>query len=367
MEVEVTHQENNQLDDQMFSTMAPNVGPLHGVDERRESGYYSGDRSAVNFTIPLECERGGGERESSLPTGTGTRYETLRQGGHSHQPGWTSSGGNQSEEEESRAGPSTRQSRHRTRHRRQYEADSPCRVQPGWRNSGATASDGARGSQLAGPDDPLQGVGVDRPIVTGLRDPSLSGGALGPSTDRSNNESRRRPVLPTLKLGTYDGSTCLMTFLAKFENCIDYYGWTSKEQLCHLQASLEDAAGQVLWDAGKQGSVYEVIRLLKSRFGTSNEEERYRSELHSRRRRRGESLQSVYRDVRRLMALAFPGQSGSLWEIMARDAFVDALPDPNLRCRILERDPSTLEQALKVASRLEALSRSVGHEDPNER
>jgi len=133
MEVEETHQENNQLDDQMFSTMAPNVGPLRGVDERRETGYYSGDRSAVNVTIPLERERGGGERENSLPTGTGTRYETLRQGGHSHQPGWTSSDGDQSEEEESRTRPSTRQSRHRTRHRRQYEADSPCRVQPGWR------------------------------------------------------------------------------------------------------------------------------------------------------------------------------------------------------------------------------------------
>jgi len=109
-----------------------------------------------------------------------------------------------------------------------------------------------------------------------------------------------------------------------------------------------------------------VIRLLKNRFGTSNEEERYRSELRSRRRRRGEPLQSVYRDVRRLMALAFPGQSGSLWEIMARDAFVDALADPNLRCRILERDPSTLEEAIKVASRLEALSRSVGDADHDE-
>ena len=174
----------------------------------------------------------------------------------------------------------------------------------------------------------LSHLSVDRPIVTGFRDHE---GGLGPSSDQSNNESRRRPVLPTLKLGTYDGSACLVTFLAKFENCIDYYGWTSKEQLCHLRASLEGAAGQVLWDAGKQGSVDEVIRLLKSRFGSSNEEERYRSELRSRRRRRGESLQSVYSDVRRLMALAFPGQSGSLWEIMARDAFVDALADPNLR------------------------------------
>ena len=40
-------------------------------------------------------------------------------------------------------------------------------------------------------------------------------------TDRSAERSSRasRPVLPTLKLGTYNGSTCLRTFLSKFENC----------------------------------------------------------------------------------------------------------------------------------------------------
>jgi len=98
-----------------------------------------------------------------------------------------------------------------------------------------------------------------------------------------------------------------------------------------------------------------VIRLLKNRFGSLNEEERYRSELKARRRRRGESLQNVYQDVRRLMALAFPGQSGSTWEVMARDAFVESLGDPSLRIRVLERDPTTLEEALKITSRLEAL------------
>ena len=53
--------------------------------------------------------------------------------------------------------------------------------------------------------------------------------------------------------------------------------------------------------------------------------------------------------------MAFPGQSGSLWEIMARDAFADALNEPMMRVRVLERDPSTLEEALKIAARLEAL------------
>ena len=99
----------------------------------------------------------------------------------------------------------------------------------------------------------------------------------------------------------------------------------------------------------------EIIRLLTNRFGSLNEEERYRSELKARRRRRGESSQSLYQDIRRLMALAFPGQSASLWEIMARDAFVESLGDQTLRLHVLERDPETLEKALKLATRLEAL------------
>ena len=146
--------------------------------------------------------------------------------------------------------------------------------------------------------------------------------------------------------------------MVKFENCSDYYDWNDRERLCHLRASLEGPAGQVLWDAGQQSSVNEVIRLLNNRFGSLNEEERYRCELKARRRHRGESLQTVYQDIRRLMALAFPGQSGPLWEIMARDTFLESLGDPALRLRVLERDPETLEQALKLATRLEALRQS---------
>jgi len=37
------------------------------------------------------------------------------------------------------------------------------------------------------------------------------------------------------------------------------------------------------------------------------------------------------------MALAFPGQSGTLWEVMAHDAFLDAFGDQPMRVRILEK------------------------------
>ena len=122
-----------------------------------------------------------------------------------------------------------------------------------------------------------------------------------------------------------------------------------------MRASLEGPAVQVLWDAGQCTSVDDLIRLLKNRFGSLNEEEHYCSELKAQRRRRGESLQSVYQDIRRLMALSFPDQSGPMWDIVVCDAFVNSLGDPALWLRVLERDPTSLEEALKVVSRLEAL------------
>jgi hypothetical protein len=86
------------------------------------------------------------------------------------------------------------------------------------------------------------------------------------------------------KLRTYNGSTCLETFLAKLDNCAQFFEWNNDDKLFHLRASLEGPVGQVLWDAGKQTTVGKVIRLLRSRFGNENQAERLRTELRSRKR-----------------------------------------------------------------------------------
>ena len=169
------------------------------------------------------------------------------------------------------------------------------------------------------------------------------------------------------KLGTYNGSTCLETFLAKFENCSEYLNWTVRDRLFHLKASLEGPAGQLLWNAPKDISVSRLIELLRNRFGTNNQAERYRAELRARKRQPNELLQSLYHDIARLMSLAYPGQTGVMSEVVARDAFLEALDDPQLRIRILEREPKTLEDALHSASRLEALERGFRTDVPPER
>jgi len=67
------------------------------------------------------------------------------------------------------------------------------------------------------------------------------------------------------------------------------------------------------------------------------------------------------------MSLAYPGQTGSLSEVVARDAFLEALDDPQLRIRILEHDPKTLEDALHIACRREALEHGFRADVPSER
>jgi len=102
-----------------------------------------------------------------------------------------------------------------------------------------------------------------------------------------------------------------------------------------------------------------VIKLLQSRFGTDNQAERYCAELASCIRAKGESLQSVYNDMRRLLALAFLGEGGSMLEIVGRDYFLAALNDPQLRIRVLDQSPASLDQTLSICLRMEAYSESA--------
>ena len=92
---------------------------------------------------------------------------------------------------------------------------------------------------------------------------------------------------------------------------------------------------------------------------TGGQTERFRAELKARRRRKGESLQSLYQNVCRLLALANPGLSSNLLGIVDRDAFLDALDDPTLRIRILEWEPKDLAEALQLACQLEAYGKSA--------
>lgn len=171
------------------------------------------------------------------------------------------------------------------------------------------------------------------------------------SGQQSHNQAR---YLPYGTLGTYRGDTCLETFLSKFENIAQCLQWNDFDWLFHLKTSREGAAGKILWDTGIQTSATDIIRLFRARFRNENQVEILRAKLRARRRHKGASLQSLYKDIFRLLAVAYPGPTNPTTILVGRDMFLEALDNQTLWVQILERESKILEEALNLASRFKA-------------
>ena len=178
----------------------------------------------------------------------------------------------------------------------------------------------------------------------------------------SDRETRYQPTWKSLptggnnNLGVFNGLTDLETFLFRFQNCVKYYKWNQDDQLFQLKNSLVDSAGYIITEIGNDATTQEIIDLLRLRFGNENQQERFRTEMKSRKRQPGETLQQLYRDLCRLKSLAF-GQEveSSFSKLFMRDVFLDAINNRELRKQILIQKPSTMEEALKMATHIEAI------------
>ena len=64
--------------------------------------------------------------------------------------------------------------------------------------------------------------------------------------------------------------------------------------------------------------------------------ESYCAKLRTRRRDKGETLQDLYRDISRLLQLAYPGANSSLLNHVGIDSFIAALNDRDLEYEVLK-------------------------------
>jgi len=65
------------------------------------------------------------------------------------------------------------------------------------------------------------------------------------------------------------------------------------------------------------------------------------------------------------VALAYPDSTPELTSHIAKEAFVIALSDPILQLKVIEREPKTVEDALNIASKMEAFQASVVPPEPD--
>src|SRR6218665_3606800 len=177
---------------------------------------------------------------------------------------------------------------------------------------------------------------------------------MPPRTDFAPPSLYVGPKILAMKPGKFDGTGSLDSFLAQFEVCARHNQWTATDKVDFLQCALEKAATQLLWDFGARTDViYEqLVERLCQRYGTEGQAETFRAQLYYRRQRTDETLSDLLHDIRRLVVLASPVPANETTDIVAKDAFIEAMRDKELALKVREREPRTIDEAYRVALRL---------------
>ncbi|CAC5379821.1 unnamed protein product [Mytilus coruscus] len=98
----------------------------------------------------------------------------------------------------------------------------------------------------------------------------------------------------------------------------------------------------------------DLVNALEERFDPSGQTELYRVQFIECRQKASETLPGLGQSVRRLSNLAYPTAPLELRDTLAKEQFIDALVDSEMRLRIKQSHPKVLNDAIRLAVELEA-------------
>ena len=185
----------------------------------------------------------------------------------------------------------------------------------------------------------------------------LFNGTLGSSQrieERSLSLQRKpKPVQPAPK---FDGKTSWEVFQAQFDIAAEINGWQEEDKAVFLATALEGRAALVLGNlSDKERRNYEsLVSALTTRFGMAHQSEFARAKLKCRSKSKEDSMPELAESVEILTRVAYPDASVELQDTIARDNFIDALQDDDMRLKIRQARPKSLQSALENALELES-------------
>jgi transposase InsO family protein len=172
------------------------------------------------------------------------------------------------------------------------------------------------------------------------------------------SRERRGRKRANIQLDKYDGTGNFDAYLGTFYMAARYNGWSKDEMRDQLCCSLRGSASHILFlnDPKRTATFDAAVSLLRNRFGNHHQSEIYRARLRAYKQGRNQSLHELADEIRNLTTLGFPCESNSMIEILLIDNFNNALSDRWASGQIRLREPATLDEALKIALKLEALN-----------
>ena len=165
---------------------------------------------------------------------------------------------------------------------------------------------------------------------------------------------------PLVKPERFDGTEDWNTYIKHFEWVAELNGWNEREKANFLTVSVTGTARQVLAGLPKERLLdyHDVVKVLQSRFDPTGRLELHRIQLKNRVRQPGETLSAVADDIRCLVDRVFVDIPADARDKLARDCFIDALADGEMRIRVIQMHTPTFNEAVEAAIELEAFTKA---------
>lgn len=221
-----------------------------------------------------------------------------------------------------------------------------------FRNSTPVRTLGAPVTRSMGCNDNASNGQMPHPAVS-FNLPGLNSNA---ETSSSMTSQTRVDNSVKLKPQTFSGNDEFEDFLTQFEITSEINNWDYKAKSLYLANSLTGSARTLLNEltAEQRRDYASLVQKLMERYGSQNRAEVFRSQLKSRVKGKGETIQQLAMSIRKLTRQSYPNVSLEVIEALSLDHFIDALSDTDIRLRLREVAPKTLAEAEKIAITIEA-------------
>lgn len=187
-------------------------------------------------------------------------------------------------------------------------------------------------------------------MATESESATLSG--AGTSTSVSQN----RPVVMPESFAALDNEEW-DSWISHFEDCAIINGWNDRRKAQFLAVRMRGAALLQLQSlaTGVRENYATLKEALREKFVPKERVELHKAEFRARHRERDEKLPDLASSLRRLVSRAYPEAVPDLQDSLAKDQFIDALEDREIRIKLRESGPKTLDEAVSRALQIEAM------------
>jgi hypothetical protein len=184
-------------------------------------------------------------------------------------------------------------------------------------------------------------VQPDKSVGKGVRSRAFE----SPETQQVRNTG------PIQKPMSFDVTTLWDAYYAQFEIIAQVNGWDEKEKSAFLASSLKGQAFLVLGNLRPKDrrNFKCLVTALLDRFGSTYQRELSQVRFKNRVKQRDESLPKLSQEIEQLARLYYPEAWSKLQDVLARDQFIDALPDEEMQLKLKHERPKTLQEGLTLA------------------